>query len=77
MTIETKYNLGDLVRYKEVKDDTSLYNTLVYSTKEGKIIAVGFLHNGGNNIYIIYTVVNPTNPQDTQVIFEQQIIERI
>lgn len=72
MTIETKYNINDLVRYKEAKN-----NTLLGTTKEGKIISIGFLYSCQNDIFISYTVVNPVDPLDTQIVFEQQIIGRV
>ena len=63
MTIETKYNVCDLVRYK------SYYNTSLYRSKEGKITTVN-VYCAGSHTYITYTVVNPENQLDTKIIFE-------
>lgn len=68
MTIETKYNVGDSVRYRESED-----NTLLESVQDGRVATVGVFYDG-KTTYISYTVNNPTI---IRTIFEQQIVGRV
>lgn len=67
MTINTKYNIGDTVRYKGSNNNELLNNTL-----QGRIVSVGTFDDG-HDFYITYTV-HQENSMTQEIVFEQQII---
>lgn len=68
MIIETKYNIGDVVRYNQSN------NKLRGNTLQGRIASVGTFDDGCDS-YITYTI-HPENTMSQEIVLEQQIISR-